>query len=150
MPASAWPPVAVDADPLCGVFRRWRIRRCLHLPHRARPGRAARRYGSAALVSTFASFAAAAIVTYALNRWLTAEQMATFGWRLPFLIAAPLGLVGLYLRWRLDETPAFKALAPSVPCMHRWARHCASRRAMLPGGVHLADRAVVLHVHHLP
>ncbi|HCF2929421.1 MFS transporter [Pseudomonas luteola] len=90
---------------------------CIYLIEHAPAGQRAR-YGSAALVSTFASFAAAAIVTYALNRWLTAEQMATFGWRLPFLIAAPLGLVGLYLRWRLDETPAFKALASAERAVH--------------------------------
>jgi MFS transporter, MHS family, proline/betaine transporter len=34
--------------------------------------------------------------------------MADWGWRLPFLLAVPLGLVGLYLRWRTDETPDFR------------------------------------------
>ena len=34
--------------------------------------------------------------------------MSSWGWRVPFLIAAPLGLVGLYLRWRMEETPAFR------------------------------------------
>lgn len=90
---------------------------CIYLIEHAPAGQRAR-YGSAALVSTFASFAAAAVVTYALNTWLSAEQMASFGWRLPFLIAAPLGLVGLYLRWRLDETPAFKALASAERAVH--------------------------------
>lgn len=28
-------------------------------------------------------------------------------WRIPFLIAAPIGLVGFYLRNKLEETPAF-------------------------------------------
>src|SRR5215211_1045751 len=32
------------------------------------------------------------------------------GWRLAFLVALPLGLVGLYLRLRLDETPRFRAV----------------------------------------
>lgn len=31
-------------------------------------------------------------------------------WRVPFLLALPLGLVGLYLRIRVEETPAFRAL----------------------------------------
>lgn len=30
-----------------------------------------------------------------------------WGWRIPFLIAAPLGLIGLYLRHAAEETPAF-------------------------------------------
>lgn len=33
-----------------------------------------------------------------------------WGWRLPFLAALPVGLVGLYLRLRLDETPPFRAV----------------------------------------
>ena len=37
--------------------------------------------------------------------------MQAWGWRVPFLIAAPLGLVGLYMRLRLGESPAFQALA---------------------------------------
>jgi MHS family proline/betaine transporter-like MFS transporter len=31
-------------------------------------------------------------------------------WRLAFLAASPIGLVGLYLRLRLDETPGFRAV----------------------------------------
>ncbi|WP_255949709.1 MFS transporter [Streptomyces odontomachi] len=36
--------------------------------------------------------------------------MEAWGWRIPFLIAGPLGLVGLYLRMRLEDTPVFLAL----------------------------------------
>lgn len=31
-----------------------------------------------------------------------------WGWRIPFFIAAPLGLFGLYIRLKLEETPAFQ------------------------------------------
>jgi MHS family proline/betaine transporter-like MFS transporter len=41
------------------------------------------------------------------------SAMDSYGWRLPFLLAAPLGLVGLYIRLRLSDTPAFEALAAS-------------------------------------
>ena len=37
--------------------------------------------------------------------------MDSYGWRIPFLIAGPLGLVGLYIRLRLDDTPAFAELS---------------------------------------
>ncbi len=90
---------------------------CIYLIEHAPNNRRAR-IGSAALVSTFAAFASAATLTYALNTLLSAEDMASYGWRLPFLIAAPLGLVGLYLRWQLDETPAFKAIATSERPTH--------------------------------
>lgn len=69
------------------------------------------RYGSFLPVSTFSAFAAAAVVAYALNTWLSPEVMADWGWRVPFILAAPMGLIGLYLRTRLAETPAFQAVA---------------------------------------
>ncbi|MFI1721648.1 MFS transporter [Streptomyces sp. NPDC020489] len=39
---------------------------------------------------------------------LSAEQLGDWGWRLPFLLTLPLGLGALWLRLRLDETPAFR------------------------------------------
>ncbi|MFH0515902.1 MFS transporter [Streptomyces sp. M41] len=39
---------------------------------------------------------------------LTVEQLGDWGWRLPFLMTLPLGLGALWLRLRLDETPAFE------------------------------------------
>ncbi|CAN7645024.1 MFS transporter [Caballeronia sp. dw_19] len=68
------------------------------------------RYGSFVPVSTFSSFAVAAIVAYALDASLSADAMSAWGWRVPFLAAAPIGLIGLYLRMNLNETPAFRAL----------------------------------------
>ncbi|MEJ2859602.1 MFS transporter [Actinomycetospora flava] len=41
---------------------------------------------------------------------LTTEQMQSWGWRIPLVVALPLGLVGLYIRQKLDETPYFLAL----------------------------------------
>ncbi|MFF7710533.1 MFS transporter [Pseudomonas sp. NPDC007930] len=66
-------------------------------------------YGSFVPVSTFSAFACAAVLAYALDASLSPEAMASWGWRVPFLVAAPLGIVGLYLRWRMEETPAFQA-----------------------------------------
>lgn len=50
---------------------------------------------------------------YLLEGWLGPQTMADWGWRIPFLIAGPLGLVGLYIRLRLDDTPDFKELSAS-------------------------------------
>jgi MHS family proline/betaine transporter-like MFS transporter len=76
-----------------------------HAPHDQRG-----RFGSYLPVSTYGSFAVAAIVSYALSANLSSAAMHSWGWRVPFLMAAPIGLVGLYLRLRLDETPSFKAI----------------------------------------
>ncbi|MEV0367901.1 MFS transporter [Nocardia fusca] len=39
---------------------------------------------------------------------LSTESLNSWGWRIPFLLALPLGLVGLYIRVKLDESPAFE------------------------------------------
>ena len=38
-------------------------------------------------------------------------DLAAWGWRIPFLIALPLLLVSLYLRWSITETPVFAKIA---------------------------------------
>ena len=48
-----------------------------------------------------------------LQALLPAGAMESYGWRIPFLIAGPLGLVGLYIRLRLDDTPHFAELSRS-------------------------------------
>ncbi|MEU6084799.1 MFS transporter [Streptomyces sp. NPDC047108] len=44
----------------------------------------------------------------ALATLLTASDLEAWGWRVPFLLALPLGLVALWLRLRLEETPSFE------------------------------------------
>jgi MHS family proline/betaine transporter-like MFS transporter len=46
-----------------------------------------------------------------LTAVLSNDALLSWGWRVPFLIAGPLGLVGLYIRMKLEETPAFKKQA---------------------------------------
>ncbi len=46
------------------------------------------------------------ILSAALNQ----TALLSWGWRIPFLIAGPLGVVGMYLRLKLEETPAFTKL----------------------------------------
>jgi metabolite-proton symporter len=43
-----------------------------------------------------------------LTDQLSDPQFFAYGWRIPFLASAPLVFVGLYVRLRLTETPAFK------------------------------------------
>lgn len=49
----------------------------------------------------------ALLVATLLVATLSAEAMQSWGWRIPFLIALPMGAVGLYIRARLEETPVF-------------------------------------------
>jgi MHS family proline/betaine transporter-like MFS transporter len=43
-----------------------------------------------------------------LTAYMSNDQLLAWGWRIPFFIAAPLGLFGLYIRLKLEETPAFQ------------------------------------------
>ncbi|MFD5936624.1 glycine betaine/L-proline transporter ProP [Streptomyces sp. NPDC060333] len=67
-------------------------------------------FGSFLEIGTLAGYVGAAGLVTALYALLDDPQMDAWGWRIPFLVAGPLGLVGLYLRLRLDETPAFRKL----------------------------------------
>ncbi|EPH45888.1 glycine betaine/L-proline transporter ProP [Streptomyces aurantiacus] len=67
-------------------------------------------FGSFLEFGTLAGYVGAAGLVTLLNTLLDDGAMESWGWRVPFLVAGPLGLVGLYLRLRLDETPAFQKL----------------------------------------
>ena len=46
-------------------------------------------------------------INVALTHFLSFQQMLAYGWRIPFLAASLLGLLGLILRRRVAETPVF-------------------------------------------
>ncbi|WP_030334879.1 MFS transporter [Streptomyces sp. NRRL B-1381] len=71
-------------------------------------------FGSFLEFGTLAGYVGAAGLVTALYALLTDAQMEAWGWRIPFLVAGPLGLVGLYLRLKLDETPAFQKLEGGI------------------------------------
>ena len=52
----------------------------------------------------------ASLLVLVLSTTLTDEQMSSWGWRVPFLLALPLGLTALAMRLKLVETPEFQAL----------------------------------------
>ncbi|MDD1964658.1 MFS transporter [Pseudomonas putida] len=57
--------------------------------------------------STAAGLLFGALFVAGLHAWLTVEDLHSWGWRLPFLLAAPFGLVGRYIRMSLQDTPKF-------------------------------------------
>ncbi|MFC8779139.1 glycine betaine/L-proline transporter ProP [Streptomyces nigra] len=67
-------------------------------------------FGSFLELGTLAGYVAAAGLVTILTSALGTSGMESWGWRVPFLVAGPIGLVGLYLRLKLDETPAFQKL----------------------------------------
>lgn len=61
--------------------------------------------GTAALAFIVGSF-----VALGLSSALSPEDLSGWGWRLPFLLAAPMSLAGLYIRMKLGDTPVFESL----------------------------------------
>jgi MFS family permease len=61
------------------------------------------------------------LVAATLNMGMTHDQLATYGWRIPFLLGGAFGLLSMYLRRLLAETPVFlemkarRALASETP-----------------------------------
>jgi MFS transporter, MHS family, proline/betaine transporter len=67
-------------------------------------------FGSFLECGTFIGYALGATVATVIPLVSSPEFASTWAWRIPFFIALPLGIVGVYLRTRLEETPAFQTL----------------------------------------
>lgn len=61
----------------------------------------------------FMAFVAGSGLVFLLTALLGEPAMNDWGWRIPFLIAGPLGWVGLYLRRHLEDSPEFRQAVQS-------------------------------------
>jgi MFS transporter, MHS family, proline/betaine transporter len=84
-----------------------------------------------------AGIAAAAV----LSAVLPGPELHRWGWRLAFLAALPLGLVGLYIRRRLEETPGFQAVQRREPSRTPLADTLRTARRQLVVGFALVAAA---------
>jgi MFS family permease len=80
----------------------------------APPGKRAR-YGMVPQLGAPIGFIASNGLFLLLGLWLTAEQFQSWGWRIPFLASSLLIAIGLWVRLRLTETPAFAASLAEAP-----------------------------------
>jgi MFS transporter, MHS family, proline/betaine transporter len=75
-------------------------------------------YGSFQQTSVVAGLLLGSGVAALLNTVMTPDAMTNWGWRIPFLLGAIIGPVGLYMRRKIDETPAYQKLEAS-PAVER-------------------------------
>jgi MHS family proline/betaine transporter-like MFS transporter len=68
-------------------------------------------YAAVVPASTAAGLLLGSLLAALLTSVLSESQLHDWGWRLPFLLAAPMGLIGRYIRTKLEDTPAFRALS---------------------------------------
>ena len=59
-------------------------------------------------VGSYLGFAVGAAVVAVLQVNLGQQTMLDWGWRVPFLLALPLGAVALYFRLKMEESPTFE------------------------------------------
>jgi MHS family proline/betaine transporter-like MFS transporter len=59
-------------------------------------------------LGNLSGFIAAGLIVTALQAGLPNHEWLTWGWRVPLLLSAPLGIVAIFMRMRLEESPAFQ------------------------------------------
>lgn len=63
--------------------------------------------GSLSMLSMLVGLLSGALMATALAAFMPPEAFDSYGWRIPFILGFFIGLVGLYIRSKLDESPAF-------------------------------------------
>lgn len=66
-------------------------------------------YASIVPASTATGLLFGSLFATMLYMTLNSEQLHDWGWRIPFLLAAPFGLIGRYIRVHLEDSPEFIA-----------------------------------------
>lgn len=67
-------------------------------------------YGSLAMSSAFVGLLLGSGIAALVGMLVGGSELETWAWRIPFVISIILGVVGLYLRYQMPETPVFVRL----------------------------------------
>jgi MHS family proline/betaine transporter-like MFS transporter len=67
-------------------------------------------YGSLTMLGNFLGLFLGSITIALLELVFSSHELISYGWRLPFIFSVILGLIGLFMRITLPETPEFIAL----------------------------------------
>lgn len=105
-------------------------------------------YGSFLEFGTLAGFSLGALLMLGFSVWLGEAATYDWGWRIPFLVAAPMGLIGLYLRSKMEDTPVFREIEEqheTEPTVSTELRHLLTgywRQILTMGGLVVALNVV--------
>lgn len=67
-------------------------------------------YTSIVPASTATGLLAGSLLVALLHGVLAEPSMESWGWRIPFLLAGPLGIIGRYIRVHLEDSPVYREL----------------------------------------
>ncbi|MCW4465796.1 MFS transporter [Glutamicibacter sp. MNS18] len=65
-------------------------------------------YAAVVPASTATGLLLGSLMAAVLTGMLDPAQMESWGWRIPFLLAAPMGLIGRYIRTKLEDSPVYR------------------------------------------
>jgi MHS family proline/betaine transporter-like MFS transporter len=109
--AGTWAPALLATLRLAqGLFTGGEVGGAVALVAESAPSRRRGLFGSAPAVGTAIGTVGAAVTVGLVSTATTPEQMAAWGWRVPFLVAAPLLVVSLGYRLRVEDSPLFREL----------------------------------------
>ncbi|MGP3960926.1 MFS transporter [Nonomuraea sp. 3N208] len=80
-------------------------------------------YGSWQTLTIVLGMLVAALSSLILGLLMSEADLTSWGWRVPFLVSIPLGVVGLFLRLRLEESPEFTEAAREKQSLRATLRH---------------------------
>ncbi len=104
-------------------------------------------YGSLQQVGVVSGVLLGSSVGATINTVLTAEQIASWGWRVPFLFGGIIGPIGLYMRRSIGETPAYQDATPESV---RVSAHTIALTARAAGFTILWTVAFYIYINYMP
>ena len=88
-------------------------------------------FGSFINIGAPASQVLANLLLFLITASMTTEQFMSFGWRIPFLMSLLLVALGVYIRLKVEETPAFEHMKAHETSDKTGAIHRASPLSVL-------------------
>ena len=72
-------------------------------------------YTSLVPASTACGLLAGSLMVTGMFAVLSDSAMNTWGWRIPFLLAGPVGMIGRYIRVHLEDSPVYQEMLAEMP-----------------------------------
>ena len=88
-------------------------------------------YTSLVPASTACGLLAGSLTVTGMFTVLSDNAINTWGWRVPFLLAGPLGLIGRYIRVHLEDSPAYQEMRAEMPQEQKTASWSEPLRLLL-------------------
>jgi MHS family proline/betaine transporter-like MFS transporter len=96
-------------------------------------------------LGSYLGFAIGAALVSVLQLTMGQTAMEEWGWRIPFLLAGPLGLIAVYFRSKIEESPQFQATLDAQEELSKEAGKSADGAVKGPVGVMKANwRAIIV------